>query len=93
MPKRMSMPVYLVDEEIYNKCPTVILATVDKFANLPWNQSANALFGRVDRKCERDGYIAMGVSHESRHNATDKLPMANVVGVKPFAPPELIVQD
>lgn len=93
MPKRMSIPVYLVDEEIYNKCPTVILATVDKFANLPWNPSANALFGRVDRKCERDGYIAMGVAHENRHNATSKLPAASVVNVKPFAPPELIVQD
>lgn len=93
MPKRMNIPVYLVDEEIYNKCPTVILATVDKFANLPWNPSSNTLFGRVDRKCERDGYIAMGVPHESRHNATDSLPAAKVIKVKPFAPPELIVQD
>lgn len=93
MPTRMSIPVYLVDEEIYNKCPTVILATVDKFANLPWNPSSNALFGRVNRKCERDGYIATGVKHETRHAATDKLPAAKVVNVKPFAPPELIVQD
>ncbi len=93
MPHRISIPVYLVDEEIYNKCPTVILATVDKFANLPWNPSSNALFGRVDRRCERDGYIAIGVNHESRHNATETLPAAKVVSVKPFAPPELIVQD
>ena len=93
MPNRTSIPVYLVDEEIYNKCPTVILATVDKFANLPWNPSSNALFGRVDRKCERDGYIAMGVPHELRHKATDRLPAVKVVSVKPFAPPELIVQD
>ena len=93
MPHRMNIPVYLVDEEIYNKCPTVILATVDKFANLPWNPSANALFGRVDRRCERDGYIAMGVQHETKHNATGTLPAANVVRVKPFLPPELIVQD
>lgn len=93
MPKRINIPVYLVDEEIYNKCPTVILATVDKFANLPWNPSSNALFGRVDRKCERDGYIAMGIKHEARHNATEHLPAAHVVPVKPFAPPELIVQD
>ena len=93
MPHRIGIPVYLVDEEIYNKCPTVILATVDKFANLPWNPSSNALFGRVDRKCERDGYIAIGVSHESRHNATNTLPAAKVCSVKPFAPPELIVQD
>ncbi len=93
MPSRMSIPVYLVDEEIYNKCPTVILATVDKFANLPWNPSSNALFGRVDRKCERDGYIAMGVKHETRHIAVGNLPAAKVIDIKPFAPPELIVQD
>lgn len=93
MPSRMSIPVYLVDEEIYNKCPTVILATVDKFANLPWNPSSNALFGRVDRKCERDGYIAMGVKHEARHIAVGNLPAAKVIDIKPFAPPELIVQD
>ena len=93
MSDRMSIPVHLVDEEIYNKCPTVILATVDKFANLPWNPSSNALFGRVDRKCERDGYVAMGVKHETRHNAIGSLPEAKVFEIKPFAPPELIVQD
>ena len=41
------IPVYLVDEEIYAKCPTIILSTVDKFARLPWDPNTNALFGRV----------------------------------------------
>ena len=91
---RMSVPVYFVDEEIYSKCPTVILATVDKFAYLPWHPNANALFGRVDRKCDRDGYIAMGnTDHPKRHTATEHLPAASVHSIKPFAPPELIVQD
>lgn len=91
---RQPIPVYFVDEEIYSKCPTVILATVDKFAYLPWHPNANALFGRVDRRCERDGYIAMGnTDHPKRHSATDHLPAASVHTIKPFAPPELIVQD
>ena len=91
---RMPVPVYFVDEEIYSKCPTVILATVDKFAYLPWHPNANALFGRVDRKCDRDGYIAMGnTDHPKRHTATEHLPAASVHAIKPFAPPELIVQD
>ena len=90
----MPVPVYFVDEEIYSKCPTVILATVDKFAYLPWHPNANALFGRVDRKCDRDGYIAMGnTDHPKRHTATEHLPAASVHAIKPFAPPELIVQD
>ena len=48
---RIRIPVYLVDEEIYAKCPTIILSTVDKFARLPWDVKTNALFGRVDRVC------------------------------------------
>ena len=40
---KMKIPVYLVDEEIYAKCPTIILSTVDKFARLPWDVNTNAL--------------------------------------------------
>ena len=89
---RIPIPVYLVDEEIYAKCPTIILSTVDKFARLPWDVNTNALFGRVDRKCSRDGYVAMGADH-SRHNKTATLPTSSLVDVKPFLPPELIIQD
>lgn len=89
---RIPIPVYLVDEEIYAKCPTIILSTVDKFARLPWDVNTNALFGRVDRKCSRDGYVAMGAEH-SRHNKTATLPTSSLVDVKPFLPPELIIQD
>lgn len=91
-PQRISIPVYLVDEEIYRKCPTVILATVDKFANLPWNVSTNSLFGRVDRKCSRDGYIAIGEGH-TVHRETEDNPASTLERIKPFAPPELIIQD
>lgn len=91
--KRIPIPVCLVDEEIYAKCPTIILSTVDKFARLPWDVNTNSLFGRVDRKCSRDGYIAIGAEHPKRHNKTGSLPAAQVEEVKPFLPPELIIQD
>ena len=89
---RMAIPVYLVDEEIYSKCPTIILSTVDKFARLPWDVKTNTLFGRVDRLCSRDGYVAIGDEHK-RHNKTATLPTASLKPVKQFAPPELIIQD
>lgn len=89
---RMPIPVYLVDEEIYAKCPTIILSTVDKFARLPWDVNTNALFGRVDRKCSRDGYVAIGAEH-GRHNKTASLPASTMVNIRPFLPPELIIQD
>ena len=90
--ERIPIPVYLVDEEIYAKCPTIILSTVDKFARLPWDVNTNALFGRVDRKCSRHGYIAIGVKHP-KHRKTASLPAAEITPVKPFLPPELIIQD
>lgn len=89
---QMSLPVMLVDEEIYRHCPTVILATVDKFASLPWRVETNSLFGRVDRLCSRDGYISIGEEHTT-HKKTEVLPASQLTPIKPFAPPELIVQD
>lgn len=89
---KMKIPVYLVDEEIYAKCPTIILSTVDKFARLPWDVNTNTLFGRVDRLCSRDGYVAIGAEH-SRYNKTAELPTSTLTNIKPFLPPELIIQD
>jgi len=89
-PKPKAIPVYLVDEQIYRKCPTVVIATVDKFARLPWDPSCNSLFGRVDRYCPSHGYIAKGQKHSSYHNGTE---IIRVSSIKPFFPPELIVQD
>lgn len=89
---RVPIPVYLVDEEIYSRCPTIILSTVDKFARLPWDVNTNALFGRVDRKCSRDGYVAIGAEHK-RHNRTETLPTSTLTDIRPFLPPELIIQD
>jgi hypothetical protein len=51
------------------------------------------LFGNADRYCARCGYIAKGEEHENRHNKTADLPRVDVVDVKPFYPPELIIQD
>ncbi len=89
---RIAIPVYFVDEEIYSRCPTIILSTVDKFARLPWDVKTNCIFGRVDRFCSRDGYVAIGDEHK-KHNKTDALPASTLTQIKPFLPPELIIQD
>ncbi|TWH59342.1 helicase-like protein [Desulfitobacterium sp. LBE] len=89
----VTIPVYLIDEEIYRKCPTVIISTVDKFARLPWDEKMGLLFGKSDRYCERHGYIAVGEDHKGKHNKKKVLPATQTVGAKSFYPPELIVQD
>lgn len=39
------IPVYFVDESIYQKCPTFLIGTVDKFVQLAWNPNVRSLFG------------------------------------------------
>ena len=38
------LPVFLVDEDIYENRPSLIIATADKFASLPWSEITASLF-------------------------------------------------
>ncbi|MFD8742661.1 helicase-related protein [Streptomyces sp. NPDC059616] len=40
------LPVHLVDEAVYDVRPTLVIATVDKFAAMPWREQTAALFNR-----------------------------------------------
>lgn len=39
------MPVFVIDEDIYDVRPSIVIATVDKFARLAWDENCRALFG------------------------------------------------
>ncbi|MET8214974.1 helicase-related protein [Streptomyces hirsutus] len=40
------LPVHLVDQTVYEARPTLVIATVDKFASMPWRERTAALFNR-----------------------------------------------
>ncbi|MFF4087276.1 helicase-related protein [Streptomyces nigra] len=42
------LPVHLIDEAVYAARPTLVIATVDKFASMPWRPDTAALFNRDD---------------------------------------------
>ena len=44
-----SLPICVVDEDIYCNPPSLIIGTVDKFAMLTWRPQARSLFGINDR--------------------------------------------
>ena len=44
-----SLPVQIVDEELYNNPPTLLFGTVDKFAMITWNPKIGSFFG-VNKK-------------------------------------------
>lgn len=39
------LPVYVVDEDIFDTRPTFIIGTIDKFAQLAWNSRPRSIFG------------------------------------------------
>jgi hypothetical protein len=39
------LPIYVVDEDIYKRRPTLLLSTIDKFARIAWEENARRLFG------------------------------------------------
>jgi hypothetical protein len=43
---RSGLPVHLVDEDVYRFRPSMVIATADKFATLPWRHDTAALFNR-----------------------------------------------
>ena len=89
------LPVLVVDEEIYRRLPALLIATVDKFAQLPWNGRISMLFGRVDGYCERHGYRSPEIQDSDSHPAHKRsgLPSARTVPAGPLRPPDLIIQD
>ncbi|MFF1408375.1 helicase-related protein [Streptomyces sp. NPDC058289] len=40
------LPVHLIDEDVYRARPTLVIATVDKFASMPWRAQTAALFNK-----------------------------------------------
>ncbi len=76
------IPVVAVDDEIYRELPCFLIATVDKFAALPWIGKTGLLLGRNVTHCNALGFYGP-VGHPP--DAT-KLPT-------PLLPPDLIIQD
>jgi hypothetical protein len=77
-----ALPVLTVDEPIYRRLPAFLVATVDKFAGLPWLGECGAFFGHVDHFEEGIGFYG-AAAHGGR-------PLFN--GAK-LDPPDLIIQD
>lgn len=88
------IPIVVVDEEIYRRLPTLLIATVDKFAQMPWRGETQMLFGRVSGYCPRHGYISPSMEQQcQRHNRKGKYPAVTREEVGWLRPPDLIIQD
>ena len=76
------IPVLAVDDEIYRELPCFLIATVDKFAGLPWVGKTGMLLGRnVTRQNALGFYGPAGAPPDAKALAA------------PLLPPDLIIQD
>lgn len=87
------IPVLVVDEEIYHRPPTMMIATVDKFAMMAWRGQIRTLFGRVGQECERHGLLWQGADCNGIHTAGKGFAASKVKNIIPIRPPDLIIQD
>jgi hypothetical protein len=88
------LPVVVVDEEIYRRLPTLLIATVDKFAQMPWKGEIQMLFGQVSGYCERHGFKSSGIEDSTSHPKSKfGLPAAKTVEHPQLRPPDLVIQD
>jgi hypothetical protein len=78
---KRTLPILAVDEPIYRRLPCFMIATVDKFAAMPWTGEVGAFFGRVQR-CDKDGF----------YGPCDPA-VGSPLGVERLPPPDLIIQD
>ncbi|UTV80128.1 DISARM system helicase DrmA [Acidithiobacillus sp. YTS05] len=90
---REGLPVMVVDEEIYRRPPSLLIATVDKFAQMPWNGKTQMLFGKVTEVCDRHGFLSPEVEDGQSHPSRNGLPSVKNRPHGFLRPPDLIIQD
>ncbi len=74
------LPIVAVDEPLYRRLPAFLIATVDKFASLPWVGQTGMLLGGAERFDERGFYGPTAPR------------MGQPLG-GPLPPPDLVIQD
>ena len=87
------IPAVVVDEEVYRLLPSLLISTVDKFAQMPWNGRTAMLFGRVTGRCPRRGFVSPEIDDAPSHAAKGVLPAVRTQSCGPLRPPDLIIQD
>jgi len=90
-----ALPIVTVDDDIYRRCPSMIISTVDKFARLPWKEDIGSIFGKIEKKCQQCGFISDttkidGAEHSSFHSGASKILPEKFPELDG---PDLIIQD
>ena len=82
-----SLPLYIVDTDVFRRLPAVVISTIDKMAAAGINRRFKNLLGSVSEWCPRHGYHELGKCDEDKCTEPQK-------EVKLYdAAPTLFIQD
>ncbi|AAM29972.1 Superfamily II DNA and RNA helicase [Methanosarcina mazei Go1] len=87
------IPAYTVDEQIYHRCPTIIVSTADKIARLAFEPRCSSIFGNISKYNGFYGYYRGDSEEVLPNNCTKNAISKYSSNVNPFLPPDMIVQD
>jgi hypothetical protein len=91
--QQTALPILAVDEQIYRRLPCFLIATVDKFAALPWVGKTSALFGNVTSYQLERGASAVQPEPAGFWGAAESEGGSHQLEAGRLPPPELIIQD
>ncbi len=93
---RIPIPALTVDDQLYQRLPSIIVATVDKFARPAFEHRAASFFGNVDNHSFVWGYYRLNAhprADSTGHPAPAGRGSDNHRSIPPLDPPDLILQD
>jgi len=90
---RIPIPALTCDLQIYQRTPTVVVATVDKFARLPFEPRAASIFGNVGFQHCFHGYYRNPDRDGKHPSPSGTRSSPNYTQVDTLNPPDLILQD
>ena len=83
---RIPLKAFTVDDQVYRGVPSVVVATVDKFARLPFKPQTGHLFGNVGYHHCLYGYVRLPDRKAIRRTQTGR-------DIQPLSRPDMIIQD
>ena len=92
---RIPIPALVIDDQVYQRIPTIVVSTVDKFARPAFEPKASSLFGNVNRYHKIHGYYNTDWLSGNGSDLENPSPRTGgtIQTVTPLGRPDLILQD
>ncbi|MHB9145736.1 MAG: DISARM system helicase DrmA [Symbiobacteriia bacterium] len=87
------IPALVEDEEIYRLAPSLVIGTVDKFAQISWLPETQSLFGHIKGEVPGWGYVVEGEGEQTSERRQKVVGSAAIADKRPLLPPDLVIQD